>query len=136
LLYSFGVGVGLGRVCVCAFASRALCGPGRRRTDRQCRQIALLDPEHQPHENSNRLNPPSPLPTNNTPFLPPQLPPLYRWLQEQGGISDAEMRRTFNCGVGLIAVVNKADVAAAKAADPGLFELGVVVEGSGVTYVA
>jgi len=46
------------------------------------------------------------------------------------------MRRTFNCGVGLVAVVERSSVAAALQADSGLFELGEVVEGSGVSYVA
>lgn len=64
-----------------------------------------------------------------------ELPPLFKWVQEGGKISDAEMRRTFNCGVGLVAVVGPEQVAAAKAADPGLFEVGRVVEGAGVTYV-
>ena len=31
--------------------------------------------------------------------------PLFDWLAEQGGIAIDEMRRTFNCGVGMIAVV-------------------------------
>jgi phosphoribosylformylglycinamidine cyclo-ligase/phosphoribosylamine--glycine ligase/phosphoribosylglycinamide formyltransferase/phosphoribosylformylglycinamidine cyclo-ligase len=30
------------------------------------------------------------------------LPPVFEWLQRAGGVSDQEMRRTFNCGVGLI----------------------------------
>jgi len=33
------------------------------------------------------------------------LPPVFRWLAETGGVSDHEMRRTFNCGVGFILVV-------------------------------
>ncbi len=32
-------------------------------------------------------------------------PPVFRWLAETGGISDHEMRRTFNCGIGFILVV-------------------------------
>jgi phosphoribosylformylglycinamidine cyclo-ligase len=34
------------------------------------------------------------------------LPPVYQWLQATGGVADEEMRRTFNCGVGLILVVS------------------------------
>jgi phosphoribosylformylglycinamidine cyclo-ligase len=34
-----------------------------------------------------------------------QLPPVFRWLQQVGGIAQAEMLRTFNCGIGMIGVV-------------------------------
>ena len=33
------------------------------------------------------------------------LPPVFQWLQEIGGISELEMRRTFNCGIGFVLVV-------------------------------
>lgn len=33
------------------------------------------------------------------------LPPVFRWLQTAGRIAPAEMARTFNCGIGLVAVV-------------------------------
>ncbi len=32
-------------------------------------------------------------------------PPVFQWLAETGGISDHEMRRTFNCGIGFILIV-------------------------------
>ncbi|MBS0410217.1 MAG: phosphoribosylformylglycinamidine cyclo-ligase, partial [Proteobacteria bacterium] len=35
------------------------------------------------------------------------LPPVFAWLQAHGGVADAEMRRTFNCGVGMVLVVAK-----------------------------
>ena len=35
--------------------------------------------------------------------------PVFRWLQEAGGIAEAEMYRTFNCGVGMVLVVPEAD---------------------------
>jgi phosphoribosylformylglycinamidine cyclo-ligase len=38
------------------------------------------------------------------------LPPLFRWLQEQGNVADDELLRVFNCGIGMVAVVRKADV--------------------------
>jgi phosphoribosylaminoimidazole synthetase len=34
------------------------------------------------------------------------LPPVFAWLQEAGGVSDQELRRTFNCGVGFILIVS------------------------------
>jgi phosphoribosylaminoimidazole synthetase len=35
------------------------------------------------------------------------LPPLFAWLQQVGGVSDQEMRRTFNCGVGFVLIVGR-----------------------------
>ena len=37
----------------------------------------------------------------------PRLPvlPVFKWLAEQGGIAELELLRTFNCGVGMIAIV-------------------------------
>src|SRR5581483_8261254 len=34
--------------------------------------------------------------------------PVFKWLAEQGGIAELELLRTFNCGIGMIAVI-KAD---------------------------
>ncbi|MEP6966658.1 MAG: phosphoribosylformylglycinamidine cyclo-ligase [Pseudomonadota bacterium] len=34
------------------------------------------------------------------------LPPVFRWLQEIAGVSDYELRRTFNCGVGFLLIVS------------------------------
>ncbi len=34
-----------------------------------------------------------------------QLPSIFKWLQSEGNIEDAEMYRTFNCGVGMIICV-------------------------------
>ena len=31
--------------------------------------------------------------------------PVFKWLAEQGGIAELEMLRTFNCGIGMIAIV-------------------------------
>ncbi len=33
------------------------------------------------------------------------LPPVFAWLQEVGGVAESEMRRTFNCGVGMVLIV-------------------------------
>ena len=41
--------------------------------------------------------------------------PVFRWLASAGNVAEAEMLRTFNCGIGMIAVV-AADKAAAVAA--------------------
>ncbi|WP_395943967.1 phosphoribosylformylglycinamidine cyclo-ligase [Brevundimonas sp.] len=34
------------------------------------------------------------------------MPAVFQWLAETGGVSDHEMRRTFNCGVGFILIVS------------------------------
>jgi len=38
------------------------------------------------------------------------LPPVFEWLQQTGGVSETEMRRTFNCGLGLMLIVDPHDV--------------------------
>jgi phosphoribosylformylglycinamidine cyclo-ligase len=48
--------------------------------------------------------------------------PIFDWLQRKGGLEDAEMARTFNCGIGMTLVVGRKDVAKALA---GLREKGV-----------
>jgi phosphoribosylaminoimidazole synthetase len=45
-----------------------------------------------------------------------ELPPVFAWLQETGGVEAAEMRRAFNCGVGLVLAVD-ADAADGVVAD-------------------
>jgi len=34
--------------------------------------------------------------------------PVFKWLAATGGIAEPEMLRTFNCGVGMIAIVDAA----------------------------
>ena len=38
------------------------------------------------------------------------MPPVFQWLAQTGGVSEHEMRRTFNCGVGLMLVVDPSDL--------------------------
>ncbi|PMS23123.1 phosphoribosylformylglycinamidine cyclo-ligase [Trinickia dabaoshanensis] len=45
------------------------------------------------------------------------MPPLFTWLQQHGGVADAEMHRVFNCGIGMAVIV------AADAADEAVREL-------------
>jgi len=45
-----------------------------------------------------------------------QAPPVFGWLQREGDVSEEEMARTFNCGIGMMAVVAAADVDATVAA--------------------
>ena len=66
--------------------------------------------------------------------------PVFEWLAEHGNIAIDEMRRTFNCGVGMVVVVADVDADAAidVLANSGeiAWRLGTVVEGRGeVEYV-
>ena len=36
-------------------------------------------------------------------------PAIFSWLQENGNVTRHEMYRTFNCGVGLVIVVDESD---------------------------
>ena len=42
-----------------------------------------------------------------------QRPEVFAWLQQAGNISEAEMLSTFNCGLGLLLIVNEQDSATA-----------------------
>jgi len=39
-----------------------------------------------------------------------QRPEIFSWLQSQGNVADAEMYRTFNCGIGLVLCIRSAEV--------------------------
>ncbi len=39
-------------------------------------------------------------------------PELFGWLQREGQIADDEMHRVFNCGIGMVIVVDAADAQA------------------------
>ncbi|MCD6735285.1 MAG: phosphoribosylformylglycinamidine cyclo-ligase [Burkholderiaceae bacterium] len=60
------------------------------------------------------------------------MPPLFGWLQQHGAIDDAEMHRVFNCGIGMVVVVEAADAAAAEAmlaaAGETVYRIGEIVE--------
>jgi phosphoribosylformylglycinamidine cyclo-ligase len=43
------------------------------------------------------------------------LPPVFRWLQAEAALDDAEMLRTFNCGLGMVIVVAYAQADALEA---------------------
>jgi phosphoribosylformylglycinamidine cyclo-ligase len=36
-------------------------------------------------------------------------PAIFDWLQDEGGVAETEMRRTFNCGVGFVVAVARGD---------------------------
>ena len=57
-------------------------------------------------------------------------PPLFDWLQKEGGVPDAEMHRVFNCGIGMVVVVAERDAAAAisllSAAGEAAYRIGSI----------
>ena len=61
-----------------------------------------------------------------------QLPALFQWLQANGNVADAEMARVFNCGIGMVLVVDAASAAAVSstltAAGETVFTIGSIVE--------
>jgi len=45
-----------------------------------------------------------------------QAPAIFQWLQQAGNVDDAEMARTFNCGIGMVVIVASRHADSAKAA--------------------
>jgi phosphoribosylformylglycinamidine cyclo-ligase len=67
-----------------------------------------------------------------------EVPPLFRLIQKGGGVSDEEMERTFNMGVGMIVVVSPGDLHEVEHSlerrGETSFVIGSVVAGSGVSW--
>ncbi|MEM9320269.1 MAG: phosphoribosylformylglycinamidine cyclo-ligase [Pseudomonadota bacterium] len=70
-------------------------------------------------------------------------PPVFGWLADTGGISESEMLRTFNCGIGMVAVVAPDECTRIKAClqdtlGAAVTEIGEVIEpptgGASVQY--
>ncbi len=63
------------------------------------------------------------------------LPPVFRWLADSGGVAPIELARTFNCGIGMIAVVAAADAervsATLSAAGETVYAIGKIVSANG-----
>ncbi len=67
-----------------------------------------------------------------------QLPPVFRWLATTANMAEAELLKTFNCGIGMILVVaqDRADALTELLQGEGetVTRLGTVTEGQGVIY--
>jgi phosphoribosylformylglycinamidine cyclo-ligase len=63
------------------------------------------------------------------------LPPVFAWLARTAGIARIEMARTFNCGIGMVAIVapDRADAIAAVLTQAGerVHRIGRIVKGAG-----
>ena len=68
------------------------------------------------------------------------LPPVFRWLQSAGGITAAELARTFNCGIGFVAVSapEQADAVSARLGTEGsdAIQIGRLKPGTGSVILA
>ena len=66
------------------------------------------------------------------------LPAVFRWLADNGGLAEAELLKTFNAGIGMIVVVDKDAEAAVTqsliSAGQDVTRVGEVVAGEGVKY--
>ncbi|HTN64690.1 MAG TPA: AIR synthase-related protein, partial [Burkholderiaceae bacterium] len=70
------------------------------------------------------------------------MPPLFGWLQQHGGVADNEMHRVFNCGIGMAVIVSEQNAEAAiaqlTAAGEQVSRIGVIrqrAEGEAQTVV-
>lgn len=64
-----------------------------------------------------------------------ELPEVFKWLQQQGNIELQEMYRTFNCGIGMVLVVNAEDADSAidilNQSGESAFKLGEITSSNG-----
>ncbi len=67
-----------------------------------------------------------------------QLPGLFKWLQDEGSVATQEMYRTFNCGIGMVIIVDKSDaekaIAQLKAAGETVMRIGTIRERAGAEH--
>jgi len=67
--------------------------------------------------------------------------PVFRFIEQEGKVDEAEMYRTFNMGIGMIAVVGRADLAAVTeyflSRSEDCYQIGEIIEGNrAVEYVS
>jgi phosphoribosylformylglycinamidine cyclo-ligase len=66
-----------------------------------------------------------------------ELPPVFRWLAEAGGVDRFEMARTFNCGIGMVVVAAAEDAAEVarllEGAGERVLTIGRIEEGDGAS---
>ena len=64
-----------------------------------------------------------------------QIPNLFKYIQEKGKVSELEMYRVFNMGVGMVAIVSEAQLSTALQILPEAFCIGEVIKGSEIEWV-
>jgi len=55
------------------------------------------------------------------------VPPVFKWLADEGGIAPTEMLRTFNCGIGMVVITARDNADAVSAAFAGAGETPVTI---------
>ncbi len=64
--------------------------------------------------------------------------PVFQWLAQTGGMDQAEMLKTFNCGLGMILSVSPDEVDALETLlqtqGESVYRIGSVTKGAGVRY--
>lgn len=67
------------------------------------------------------------------------LPPIFKFLEEEGPVDHDEMHRTFNMGLGMMGIVSPGDVdnlqKAAKAAGEEIYIVGTIEKGTGQVQI-
>ena len=62
-------------------------------------------------------------------------PEIFGWLQRAGNVAEEEMHRVFNCGIGMVAVVDAGDAKRAaenlRASGETVYEIGTIEKGPG-----
>ena len=62
-----------------------------------------------------------------------KFPKAFKWLQDKGKISESDMLRIFNCGIGMVCILDKAEVSKAKKIlsthKLRAFEIGSIIKG-------
>ena len=66
-------------------------------------------------------------------------PEIFRWIQDRGKVEEQEMMRTFNCGVGMVAIVDASKLDAVlehcQAHNVDAWPIGEVVPGRGLCRI-
>ena len=123
------------RNCVCSDSAPPAICPQRRRKRRFLELLRLLGAPalgaDYPHPHPEGLGVEIDLNAWN-------LPPVFSWLAEKGGLDQAEFLKTFNAGIGMVAITSpdKAEAAtrAFQADGHTVLPIGRVIPGEGVTY--